>query len=249
MTQLPTSHPPPFPGLILAGTDTGVGKTTIARALLRLAARRNLRLLPFKPVETGCAGKPPQDALNLIQSASIPNLSPDEVCPYSFAAPLTPSVAAKLEGRAVDSRLLLTAAYGLAARGDALLVEGAGGLLSPWDSGVHLGTFAAALRLPLLIVAANRLGTINHTLLTAAECQRRQLPCIGFVLVDTSPVAAPDHDSNAAEIVREARLPFLGCLPHLDLTNVDHIADQADTTLDVTAIFGALESDRRAPIR
>ena len=208
-------------------------------ALLRLAARRHFRLLPFKPVETGCDDLGPQDTFNLIRAAATDFLTPEQVCPYSFRLPLTPSVASRFEGRQVELAHLLEAAGVLAARGDALLVEGAGGLLSPWNHGLHLGIFAAELRLPVLIVAANRLGTINHTALVAAECRRRQLRCIGFVLVDVSPTRAPDHDTNAQEIARETSLPFLGALPHLPQGEDDLLADRAAMTLDVPAIFHA----------
>lgn len=240
-----TSFAPPsngaiFPGLVLAGTDTAVGKTTLGRALLRLAARRGLHLAPFKPVETGCADLPPSDTLSLIEAAGTPTLSPRDVCPYTFSAPLAPSVAARLEGRTVDPEVLRHAARHLASRADALLVEGAGGLLSPWGPGLHLGTLAADLRLPLAIVAANRLGTINHTALTASECRRRQLACLGFVLVDVSPISTADHDTNAEEIVRETGLPCLGTLPHLDATDTDSLADCAAANLDIPRIFLAL---------
>jgi len=234
------SSPSPLAGLILAGTDTGVGKTTVARALLRLAARRGFRLMPFKPVESGCDDNLPRDTLHLLQAASTTLITPNEVCPYSFAAPLAPSVASRMEGRQVELATLLAAARALAAKADALLVEGAGGLLSPWGPRLHLGIFAAELQLPVLIVAANRLGTINHTALVAAECRRRELPCVGFILVDVSPTPAPDHDSNAEEIVRETGLPLLGALPHTEPTDVDILADRAALTLDVTAIFRAL---------
>ena len=126
-------------------------------------------------------------------------------------------------------------------------MEGAGGLLSPWGPGLHIAAFAADLALPVAIIAANRLGTISHTTLVAAECRRRQLPCVGFALVDVSPIATPDHDTNADEIARETQLPFLGTLPHLDPTDVDSVTDVAAATLDVTAIFRTIFPPAPAP--
>jgi dethiobiotin synthetase len=144
-----------------------------------------------------------------------------------------------MEGRQVELGVLVKAAHALAARADALLVEGAGGLLSPWGPGLHLATFAAALRLPILIVAPNRLGTISQTALVAAECRRRELLCLGFVLVHVSPTVTPDQDTNAEEIVREANLPFFGALPHIDPTDDDALADGAAMTLNVTSIIAS----------
>lgn len=236
----PSPAATPLPGLLLAGTDTGVGKTTVGRALLRLARRRGLRLLPFKPVETGCTDGHPGDAAALLEASAVPDLSLSEVCPNPFASPVSPSVAARLERRPLSLLDLARRARHLASTADALLVEGAGGLLSPWGPDLNAATLAAHLRLPVLIVAANRLGTINHTVLVSSECRRRGLTCTGFVLVDVSPTATPDRDTNATEIARESGLQPLGVLGHFPHPDTDALADLASAQLDVESIFRIL---------
>jgi dethiobiotin synthetase len=231
--------PSPRSGLLLAGTDTGVGKTTLARGLLRVARERNQRLVPFKPVETGCDGNLPGDAAHLLEAASLPGLTLEEVCPYAFAAPVAPSIAARLETRSIDVEDVIRRAAGLSRRGDALLVETAGGLLSPWAPGFTAADLAARLGLPVLIVAANRLGVINHAALVAAECRRRQLPCIGFVLVNVAATPTPDAPYNASEIAAHTGMPVLGTLRHLPDLQTDMIAKQVATDLDLSVLLDA----------
>lgn len=227
------------PGLLLAGTDTGVGKTTIARGLLRIAHERARRLIPFKPVETGCEGNPPSDACHLLEAAAIPGLTVDDICPYAFAAPLAPSIAARLEQRPIDIDGIVARAGTLSRRGDGLLVETAGGLLTPWAPGFTAADLAARLSLPVLIVAANRLGVINHASLAAAECQRRRLPCLGFVLVDVSSTHTPDWAYNATEIAAQTGLRSLGTLRHIPDPQTATLARHVAADLDLDALLGA----------
>ena len=234
MSAAPSSRP----GIFLVGTDTGVGKTTVGRALLRHASRRGYRLVPFKPVETGCEGSAPPDATSLVEAASIPGLSVTEVCRYPFSAPLSPSVAARLEGATIEAAEIVTRANMLARHADALLVEGAGGLLSPWGPDLNAATLASTLGLPVAIIAANRLGTINHTALVAEACVRRGLRCVGFVLVNATPVATLDRASNATEIARETGLPSLGILSYLPNADSDTLATRARSELDLGTLLG-----------
>jgi dethiobiotin synthetase len=226
------------PSLILVGTDTGVGKTTLACGLLSLARERGLRLVPYKPVETGCGEGPPLDALRMLNAAGVPALELADVCPYAFSPPLAPSIAARLAGSAVDLEELLRRGRLLTQRGDALLVEGAGGLLSPYGPDFSAATLAARLDLDVVVVAPNRLGTINHTALTIAECRRQGLKCLGFVLVDLAPVRAPDQDFNLAEIAAITGLPALGVLPYLERPEPAATARRIADQLDVRTLFG-----------
>ena len=211
MTLVPTKS---LRGLVIAGTDTGVGKTLVGAGLLRLAADRGLRLVPFKPAESGCASlRSPADATLLRAAAGRPDIALQDVCPYAFRLPVAPAAAAARAGRPVRWPRVRDTARRLAAQGDALLVEGAGGVLSPYGPRLTLLDLAARLGLPVLLVARNALGTINHTALAVAEIRRRQLPLLGYVLVDTSP--RPRVAERNAQLIRQltglspcATLPF-----------------------------------------
>jgi dethiobiotin synthetase len=202
-------------GLLVTGTDTGVGKTFVACALARALRAGGRRVTVMKPVETGVANDAPDDARRLREAAADP-ASLDDICPYRLRAPLAPAVAARLEGVTIDLARLEALIRRRLEDADVLLVEGAGGLLVPIADSVTWADLAARLRLPLLVVAANRLGTINHCALTARVADAMGLRVVGFVL--SSPGAVRDHsaDTNAAAVTSLTGLPCLGELPHLD---------------------------------
>jgi dethiobiotin synthetase len=126
----------------------------------------------------------------------------EAVCPQRFLAPLAPNVAAADEGRVVDETLLSTGFDFWRERSDVLLVEGAGGLLSPVSEGLLNADLAAMFGLPLVIVAANRLGVINHTLLTiqVAEQHRGKLKILGIFLNQMPGNSDTSQQSNFIQI-------------------------------------------------
>ncbi|MHB8353210.1 MAG: dethiobiotin synthase [Burkholderiales bacterium] len=191
-------------GVFITGTDTGVGKTYIGTALAHLLTQRGLLVRPRKPVESGCAanedGLLPQDAAALCEAACSTE-SLEQVCAYPLRAALSPERAAALEGRTLILDQLVAACRSGVGTGDFLLVEGAGGLLSPVAAGITNADLASALRLPVLVVAADHLGVINHTLLTVEAMFRRELPLAGVVLNQAAPMTDPLMD-NAADLAR-----------------------------------------------
>jgi dethiobiotin synthetase len=224
-----------FRGVFVAGTDTGVGKTEIARALLHLFAREGLRPRALKPVETGCAPDAPEDALALRAACGPPGdaLALDRVCPYRFRMPAAPLVAAEAEGRAVNLEVLLAVAKASAAEGP-LVVEAAGGLYVPLAREVAQASLEQAddatappaellatnldlaerLGLPVLLVGRAGLGTINHCALSAGALERRGLTVLAVVLDHTTaPADDPTLATNARMIAELTGLPVLGPLP------------------------------------
>jgi dethiobiotin synthetase len=179
-----------LPGVLVTGTDTGVGKTVVSTGLLRLAARAGRQLVPFKPVETGCPPDRPADALALRAAAGRPELALDLVCPHRYRDPVAPAAAPR---RPLTLAALAADALRAAALGDALLLEGAGGLLTPYARRLTIADLAAHLRLPVILVARNALGTINHTALCAAELRRRHLDLLAIVLVDGDQPPRPEQ--------------------------------------------------------
>jgi dethiobiotin synthetase len=199
--------------LFVTGTDTGVGKTFVACALAAGLRARGRRVAVMKPVETGVVGQP-EDALRLREAAGDP-AGLDDVCPYRLRAPLAPSVAARLEGVTIDVDRLAALVRRRASEADVLLVEGAGGFLVPLDGETTWRELVARLGMPLLIVAANRLGTINHCALTAHAAATRGLAVRGFVLSQPDVATDPSIATNADEIARLTGLRCLGVLGHL----------------------------------
>jgi dethiobiotin synthetase len=202
-------------GLFITGTGTGVGKTYIAAIVARALAATGRRVGVYKPVASGCdlsGGRlVSSDAVTLWEAAGRPGTL-DAVCPQRFAAPLAPHRAAQAEGRSVDGQLLRAGLEYWRETSDIVLVEGAGGLMSPLTDDLYNADLAAEFAYPLVVVAVNELGTINATLQTliTAGTYRGGLPVAGVVL--NSPVARPDdvsRNSNREELSRRCSAPLL----------------------------------------
>jgi len=142
---------------------------------------RGVAVGAYKPVASGCAEEGSGDA-DLLWHASGCRESIERVCPQRFDAAVAPPVAARLEGRTVDRRLLLDGARWWLEQDVFLVVEGAGGAMSPIADETTVLDVAAELQLPVVLIAANRLGVVNHTLLSLAAAAARGLSCIGVVL-------------------------------------------------------------------
>ncbi|MHB1037461.1 MAG: dethiobiotin synthase [Pirellulales bacterium] len=201
-------------GLFITGTDTDVGKTYVGAMIARAVRAAGHRVGVYKPVASGCrrqaGGLVSDDALTLWEAAGRPG-DLAKVCPQLFEAPLAPHLAARAEGKAVDPALLRE---GLAAwrDSDVILVEGAGGLLSPLADECCVADLAADFGFPLVVVARNALGTINHTLLTlvAAVTVGDELEIAGIVLNHSRPAPYdPSVASNRQELERLAVPPVL----------------------------------------
>lgn len=199
-------------GLFVTGTDTGVGKTEVSCAILAGARAAGLDVAAMKPAESGVTAGEPSDSQRLLAAAGGGD-DPALVCPYRFAAPLAPAVAARLAGVEVRLEAILAAARALAARHQALLVEGAGGLLVPLTPAETYADLAVRLALPVLVVARAGLGTVNHTALTVEALRARGLRVAGVILNRTAPGDDPSVPHNAGEIERLTGAPVLASLP------------------------------------
>jgi len=213
----------PVRGLFITGTDTEIGKTTVAAAVALRLTGAGHHVGVYKPAASGCSAAPDSagqlissDALALWEAAGRPGTLA-EVCPQVFAAPLAPHLAAKAEGKQLDAELLRRGIRPWLERSDVVLVEGAGGLFSPLGEDEFVADLAYDLGFPLLVVAPNRLGVINHVLQTliAASTFRDGLQVAGIVLNHCLPAGGDASlDSNAAEIRRHAVPPLLAQLGH-----------------------------------
>ena len=174
----------PARGIFITGTDTGVGKTTIATALVRALVRAGRRVAVMKPVAAGAdatpAGLRNADALALLNASNVE--SPyDWVNPWCLPQPVSPHIAASDAGVVVDLTLVKPYFEKLAQAADVVIVEGAGGWLTPISATETMADIAAALALPTVMVVALRLGCLNHAALTARAIAASGVRLAGWV--------------------------------------------------------------------
>lgn len=205
-------------GLFITGTDTGVGKTFVACGILRDLICSGVRAGAYKPVCSGAEADPERrlrwadvDALADALQGQYPA---ERICPQCFGPPLAPPLAARCEGRRVDRTLLTAGCDWWRDQVDLLIVEGAGGLLSPVADDLSNADLARQFGYPLLVVAADRLGTINHTLLTVEAALARNFRVAGIVLNRLSDRPDASIESNRDELERLSPVPVLGVWPH-----------------------------------
>jgi dethiobiotin synthetase len=179
---------PPL-GLFVSGTDTEVGKTYVATMIIKSLVAAGHRVGVYKPVASDCVSDGSQlvseDAVALWEAAGRP-LSLDVVCPQRYQAPLAPHLSARQEGRMLDTKLMRTGISAWEDECDIVVVEGAGGLMSPISDDEYFADLAYDFGYPVLIVAPNMIGVINQTLsaLITAACFRDGLNVAGVILND-----------------------------------------------------------------
>ena len=208
----------PRKGILVTGTDTGAGKTYVSCLLGKAMRGEGFAVRPFKPVESGCEpgtdGAPfPADA-RFLRDAIAPDLPLPEVCLYALSAPLSPHLAARAEGIAIDTGRILAAVAKAAESSDFVLVEGVGGIAVEIREGYTIAELAKDARLPVLVVAENRLGVLNHLRLTVHYLRSEGLSLIGVVVNDRTAEAFPGREPNEGEVRRIAGDRYLGRVPH-----------------------------------
>jgi dethiobiotin synthetase len=199
-------------GVFITGTDTGVGKTFVTCALARGLRAAGIDVGVMKPVETGVPAAGPEDARALIAAASVTDPI-EQVCPLQFDLPAAPEASARFAGQPADLAPILDAWQILSARHEFMLVEGAGGLLVPFDAETNMADLAARLGLPVLVVARASLGTINHTLLTLEACAQRGLEVLGVVVSHATGVLSAADTENLAVLHRALGERRIGEIP------------------------------------
>ena len=201
------------PAWFITGTDTEVGKTFVACALLHALRQRGWTALGMKPVAAGLddAGKN-EDVEQLVAASSLaaPRLL---VNPYAFRAAVAPHIAAAEEGRTIELATIVAAFEELQGLADAVLVEGVGGFCVPLGPASDTADLAAALKLPVILVVGMRLGCISHALLTVQAIAARNLTLAGWIANCIDPEMARFEENLAA---LEARIgaPLLGAVAY-----------------------------------
>jgi dethiobiotin synthase len=212
--------------LLITGSDLGVGKTWVACALARALRDAGKRVVAIKPVETGCSGQPTETEDGVRLARATGQRQPAHAI-IRLPDPLAPVLSSERAGAEIDFDALVLKIERFGEGAEVTLVEGAGGLLAPITWEWNMADVARALAAGALVVAADRLGTINHTLLTLSALELAGIHSIGVVLTRTDPQASSSE--NAAAIARLSGIDRI-----LTLTRV---ADETAAAASVTPML------------
>lgn len=210
-------------GLFVTGTDTGIGKTLVACAMLRALRRGGVRAVGMKPIAAGAImvdGIPTSEDVIALNQASAVAGDPAHVNPYLFADPIAPHLAADDIGQRIDIERIRSSFRVLRRRADFVVVEGAGGLLVPVGPTETIADLIGALGLPVVLVVGMRLGCLNQALLTAEAMLRRKLPLAGWVANRVDPTM-PRWQDNIDTLRVRLPAPLLGTVPHFERPQQD----------------------------
>ena len=211
-------------GVFVTGTDTGVGKTVVAAALVA-CLRRHGPVGYWKPVQTGVEQDDDTATVRTLAGCAEAEVWNRGV---RLERPLSPHLAARLAGRALSVDAVLTDRPDDPAR--TWVVEGAGGVLVPLNDTESISTLMKRLGLPVVLVARSTLGTINHSLLTLEALRSRGIQVAGLVMV------GPPNPENRAAVASRGHVAVLGELPGLDPLNRESLAAWAAIGLDVARL-------------
>ncbi len=204
-------------GVFITGTDTGVGKTVVACALVRGLRAQGLRVAVMKPVASGSRRTPlglrNDDALALAASAGYEGPY-EELNPYCFEPPISPHIAAKEAGIEIDTRRIRHVYDTLAADTDWVVVEGAGGWFAPLNERQTMADIAWGLAVPALLVVGLKLGCLNHAHLTQVGMEAHGVSFAGWVANAVDPDFARPAE-NLAALERLLGGPALASVPYL----------------------------------
>jgi dethiobiotin synthetase len=229
-------------GIFVTGTDTDVGKTAVAVAIVRSLVARGLAVGVYKPVASGVSYGTDSaimggDPVRLWEAAGRP-LSLAAVCPQGFPAAIAPHRSARAAGRVVDERLLRSGYDVWRETSRVVVVEGAGGLFSPLGDTVLNVDLASALGLPLVVVDSARLGSIGRTLATVEAARARGLRVAAVVLSHVEPTGSADGSAAPATIARDAAADLVARLAPVPIAALFHGAEQIEPAVDWLAVAG-----------
>jgi dethiobiotin synthetase len=224
-------------GLFVTGTDTGVGKTVVARLIVRSLVATGVRVAVMKPVAAGrvmtAQGPRNEDALGLITDSNV-DMPYEIVNPYCLEAPVAPHLAARDAGIRVELPRIQHHFCALASAADYVIVEGAGGWFAPLNEAEFIADLAAALNLPVLLVVGLRLGCLNHALLTVAAVRQRRLQLAGWIGNQIEPDFARMNE-NLLTLEQHIGMPPIATVAHAPAAMVPGCLPAAAVTALVQA--------------
>ena len=203
---------PQKPAWFVAGTDTEIGKTFVACALLHALRNQGLTAIGMKPVAAGTDENGRNDDVEALIAASGIEAPRELVNPYLFAPAIAPHIAAVEAGRPIDIERIAQSFAALRPLADAIVVEGVGGFCVPLGPRSDAADLAQRLALPVILVVGMRLGCISHALLSAQAIAARGLTLAGWVANRIDPKMAR-FDENLASLEERLTAPLLGVIP------------------------------------
>ena len=209
-------------GVFITGTDTEVGKTVVTGLLGHTWQAQGLRVITQKWVQSGCVDFSEDIDIHLKLMGRSRDFVQDvreAVCPYLFELPASGHLAAEAQGNVIDPAVIKHHYHSLERSFDRVLVEGMGGLLVPYSRRALIVDLVQDLNLPVLIVTKNKLGAINHTLLTIEALQRRDIPILGIVFNGPKGTDNAVTQDNPRIVQEISGIPILGELPWTDDLN------------------------------
>lgn len=196
----------------IIGTDTNVGKTYVASALVRHFAKAGYQTIGMKPIASGCEQTPDGDLLNddvLALSTASNVVAPlDLTNPYRFSPAIAPHIAAEQAEEIIDCEKIKQAYHELTQLAEVVVVEGAGGFLVPLNRQETLADLAVTLNIPIILVVGMRLGCINHALLTVEAIKSRGLTLAGWVANQVD-AEMPVFEENLASLQQRIAAPCI----------------------------------------
>jgi dethiobiotin synthetase len=196
----------------IIGTDTNVGKTYVASAMVKHFATKGHQTIGMKPIASGCEQTPDGDLLNddvLALSTASNVVAPlDMTNPYRFSPAIAPHIAAEQAGEVIDCEKIKQAYHALTQLAEVVVVEGAGGFLVPLNRQETLADLAVTLNIPMILVVGMRLGCINHALLTVEAIKSRGLTLAGWVANQVD-AEMPVFEENLASLQQRIAVPCI----------------------------------------
>jgi dethiobiotin synthetase len=211
-----------YQGFFVTGTDTEVGKTLVAGALILKLQSMGLKTIGYKPVVAGMHEvegvlvNEDIETLLMVSRREFPELKASDICPYFLKDAAAPHLVAAKEDVTLNMGVMINQYQSLQKKADAIIVEGAGGFLVPINEHQNLGDFAHKIQLPVILVVDIKLGCINHALLTAEAITQRGLQVFAWVANSTQPeneYTHPNIETLKTQLLNKFNTHFLGHIP------------------------------------
>jgi dethiobiotin synthetase len=232
-------------GFFVTGTDTGVGKTIITAALIKVISRLGFTTGGMKPIESGCLQQGdvlvPSDGM-FIKTIAHMEENIRHITPCCFKSPLAPLPASESEGISVDFEKINKAFADISGKYDVVIVEGIGGLLVPITKNYSVIDMAKNFNLPLIVVSKPSLGTINHTMLTVNYALKEGLRVAGIIINYNQPPEKTLAEATNPEVIKQiSPVPVIGIFPYLTDMESANIEKVAEKNLDIELVSAFLQ--------